>query len=275
MTMALLFLSACGQRPDAEEREGDTAERGTAGMEAASAPNVGVTRSPGVSLTYRYGFRLPAERIAAVQEEHAARCEALTAARCRITGMDYEVRSNRTIAAVLAMKLAPDIARGFGRGGVDVVLKRGGMLSRASIDSEESGAVVDAVDRDNADIAQERGRIEGQLAKPGLSAAERTQLQAQLTDLSNQKRQSAPVRDDAARKLAATPMTFTYLSGKVDPGLSDGPILGAIKDGWANIVAGFAIILRIAITLVPWALVIGLIIGLWRRFGRRPIATRE
>lgn len=268
MVLALLLLAGCGQKPEAAD------ERGFADAEPAVVPNVDVTRVPGVSLTYLYGFRLPAERLVTAQEEHAAQCEALTPTRCRITGMEYEVRRNRTIAASLQMKLAPDIARGFGKRGVDTVLKRGGMLSSARIDSEESGAVVDTADRDAAAIAEERARIDAQLAKPGLPAAERTQLQARLADLSEQKRQSAPIRDDAARKLASTPMTFTYISGTVDPGLSDGPIIGAIKDGWANIVAGFAIILTILITLLPWALVGGLLLWVWQRFGRRIFAAK-
>ncbi|MCE7797707.1 DUF4349 domain-containing protein [Sphingobium sufflavum] len=268
LATTLLLLAACGRKPEAAE------EKGFADTQALM-PNVAVTRVPGMSLTYQYGFRLPAERLAMVQEEHAAQCEVLTPARCRITGMDYQVQRNRTITASLQMKLAPEIARGFGKTGVETVVKRGGMLSGARIDSEESGAEVEAVDRDNAAVEQERSRIVQQPARPGLSAAERTQLQARLDGLSDQKRQSVAVRETAALKLASTPMTFTYVSGNVDPGLSDGPIIGAIKDGWANIVAGFAIILTVLITLLPWAVLAGLLVWLWRRFGRRLFAARE
>ncbi|MFT3968021.1 MAG: hypothetical protein QM690_19300 [Sphingobium sp.] len=257
----VLMLAACGQQPAHEAREEMAVE--------TAAPNVGITRVPGVSLTYAYGFRLPAQRVASVQEEHAARCEALTPVRCRITGMDYAVNRNRTISATLQVKLAPEIARDFGRKSVELAQQRGGMLSRARIDSEESGAVVDAVDRDAAAIAEERRRIEQQLAKPGLGSAERTQLQARLAALSDETRSSANIRDEAARKLAGTPMIFNYESGNVDAGLSDGPLWGAIKDGWSNIVFGFSIVLMLAVTLLPFALGAGLLLWLWQRFGKR------
>lgn len=238
-----LLLAACGQQPSQEIA--DVAQE-------AEGPDVAVTRTPGVSLTYSYGFRLPPERLAAAQEVHAAQCEALTPARCRITGMSYQVYDDRTIRGSLAMKLAPDDARAFGKKGVATVAEHGGMLTNARIDSEESGAVVDAAQRDEKAIAEERARIEEQLAKQGLPAAERTQLQARLIELSNQRQQAVATRVEAERKLADTPVTFSYISGQVDPSLSDGPLLGAIKDGWVNVVAGIAFLLMLAITLLPW-----------------------
>lgn len=259
--LALLIVGCSKSEPEASREDVAASE--------SAGPNVGVTQAPGVSLSYQYGFRLPIERIAAVQEEHAAQCEALTATRCRVTGMTYNVSRNRTISASLQLKLAPEVARRFGKKGVDTVVQRGGMLSDARIDSEESGAVIASVDRDGAAIDTERARINAQLSQPGLGSAERTQLQERLAQLSNEQRQSQAVRGEAALKLASTPMTFLYQSGDVDPGLSDGPILGALKDGWTNIISGVATILTLLITLIPWVTVIALGIWLWRRFGAR------
>lgn len=253
IAMALL-LAACGQKPS-EERL-DVAQE-------PAAPDISVTHIPGVSLTYRYGFRLPAERLASVQETHAAQCEALTPARCRITGMNYQVLRDRTITGSLVMKLAPGIARDFGKKGVATVIGHGGMLTDANIDSEESGAVVDAANRDEKANLDERGRIEQQLARSGLPAAERTQLQARLVELSNQRQQTAAAREEAQLKLANTPVTFSYVSGQVDPGLNDGPLLGAIKDGWVNVVASIAFLLMLAITLLPWAVALAGLVAIW------------
>ncbi|MET0250168.1 MAG: hypothetical protein ABW164_10630, partial [Sphingobium sp.] len=69
--------------------------------------------------------------------------------------------------------------------------------------------------------------------------------------------------DDARSKLANTPMLFTYVSGQIDPGLNDGPILGAAKDGWANVVAGVAVLLTALITLLPWAVAAIGLVALW------------
>ncbi len=59
--------------------------------DAVAGPNVRVSAAPGVAFNYRYAFRVPDAKIAAVQEEHAAACETLGLSRCRITGMRYSL----------------------------------------------------------------------------------------------------------------------------------------------------------------------------------------
>jgi hypothetical protein len=222
-----------------------------------------------VAVSYDYSFRLPIERLAGVQEQHAAQCETLGISRCRIVGMTYQALSNRTISATLALKLAPDIARQFGKKGIDAVVSQGGMLAEARIDSEEVGAAMAAVDSEADAIAKERKEIADQLAKAGLGAAERAQLQARLAPLRDTERQGQATKAGAALKLASTPMNFGYESGDVDPGFSDGPILGAIKDGWANIIGGVAVLLVLLISLAPWVATLLFLLWLWRRFGHR------
>jgi hypothetical protein len=239
-----LLLAGCSQKaPEAFE---------------AAGPEVGVSSAPGIAVNYRYGFRLPIERIAATQEDHAAQCEALGPVACRVTGMTYHVGRNRTVAASLQLRLAPDRARQFGKQAIETVARHGGMLVDARIDSEEAGQAQAAAIRANAANDQEKGQISTQLGKPGLAAAERTNLQQRLAFLNDSSRQSAAVAHESALKLAETPVTFDYESGDVDLSLSDGPVLGAVKDGWGNIVAGFATILLIVITLLPWAAFAGL-----------------
>nr|WP_293857839.1 hypothetical protein [Sphingomonas sp. SCN 67-18] len=261
LTVALLLAACSAPNPDTKHEGGPDSGK--------SGPDVGATQTGDLALFYRYGFRLPAERIAGVQEEHAAQCEALKPERCRIVGMTYEVSRDRTIMASLQFRLAPEAARAFGRQGVSTVVQRGGMLSNASMESEESGAVIDSADRNMAESADEARGITEQLAKPGLSAGERTQLQARLAAVTDNRRAAQAERADAVRELASTPMQFFYESGAVDPGLRDGPILGAIKDGWSNIVAGIAIILTAFISVLPWVAAFALLMWLWTRYGRR------
>src|SRR6185369_12729926 len=84
---------------------------------------------------YRYAFRLPAERIASVQEEHQQACEKLGINRCRITGMRYRLVGSNEVEARLAFKLDPAIARQFGKDGAASVARADGM----TVDSEISG----------------------------------------------------------------------------------------------------------------------------------------
>lgn len=238
----------------------------------ASGPNVAPSLVPGVALNYSYAFTLPVERVADVQEKHAMQCEVLGPAKCRITGMEYHAGRGQ-ITAVLALKLAPEIARGFGKQGVATVVQNGGMLSDAEIDSTDAGTTVANANRDTASLANEKKEIERRLAAPGLSAAERTQLEQRSQSLTDAQRQAGAVRADATLLLASTPMKFAYYSGPVDTGFHDGPLVRALKDGWANLASGALVILTLLITLLPWIVLAILAILLWRwashRFGWR------
>lgn len=257
--MIVLLLTACSRAPDGPAEQS---------LDESSGPNVNVSAAPGVSLIYQYGFRLPVRFIAAAQETNASQCEAMGPAVCRISGMTYRVNRNRTATGTLELKLAPQAARQFGKQAVAAVVKQGGMLASTSISSEESGEIAASAQQQQASFDADRARIEKQLAQPGLSSGERRDLQAQLERLANATRDAQAVQRDMAGKLATTPMTLTYESGEVDQSLSDGPIVGAFKDGWANIVSGIAVIITILVTLLPWFGAAGLIFWLWRRLVR-------
>ncbi len=235
----------------------------------APAPEMRVTAVPGVAMAYAYNFLLPVAKVAETQEKHAMQCELLGPARCRITGMAYHVIQSRQVQGSLEMKLAPALARSFGKQGIATVAQAGGMLRDSQITSTEAGATVAAADRDKASAEDEQKRIEAMLAQPKLSALERTQLQDRVAYLHDAKVAVANSRAEAAALLASTPVTFTYGSGVIDTGFGDGPWLAALKDGWANIVAGSLLLLTITISLVPWIVLALVLIWLWRRYGKR------
>src|SRR6478736_101847 len=107
-------------------------------------PNVAPSAIAGVAMTYAYQFRLAAPQIAGTQEKHAQQCEALGPTRCRITGMEYHAGRDRSIVGQLSFKLAPELARRFGKQGTDLVIAAGGMLTDAKIDSSDEGSTIAA-----------------------------------------------------------------------------------------------------------------------------------
>jgi hypothetical protein len=270
-TVVFLALALVGCSKQSPNEGAYPSENATEQVDVAErkGPDVGPTAVAGVAMTYAYNFLLPAQQVAATQEKHASQCEALGPARCRITSMKYHAGRDRTISGELSLKLAPELARGFGKHGIDAVVAVGGMLEDAEIDSSEEGATIAAAQREDISLAAEQKALGDQLAKATLDTSERTQLQARLASLRDARRTASATQADSLLKLASTPMTFSYRSGQVDPGLNDGPWLGAIKDGWANVMAGVPAFLTILITLAPWIAVFVLIIWLWRRFGRR------
>src|SRR5687768_2017672 len=171
----LALLAACGQQGseqssvrqdvktfDAEESappDTQTSMVPRSSSDARTPPGIGVTAAPGVAFNYRYGFSLPADRVAAVQEQHAQACEKIGIAQCRITGMLFRRVNEDDIEAMLAFKLDPAIARQFGKAGIDAVDRADGMLVEAQVTGEDAGAAIAAATRSEAQLNEELRRV--------------------------------------------------------------------------------------------------------------------
>jgi hypothetical protein len=282
----LLATASCGQAPREERssqdlRTADVAEPPPAAESAASRagyapPSIGPTAAPGVAFNYRYAFRLAGERISQVQEQHAAACEKIGIARCRITGMSYRLTGPDEIEAMLAFKLDPAIARAFGKQGIAAVNAAEGMLVDAEITGEDAGAKIAAAIRGQGQIEDDLKRIEAQLARPGLKAAERAELQVQAQQLRDRIRALGAEKTEQQESLATTPMVFNYGTGDLVPGFDGRPRLKqSLQQAVDNLVGGALWIAVALITLLPWLVLIALAIGAWRRWGRRLLRVGE
>ena len=235
----------------------------------ASGPNVGPTAAPGVAFNYRYAFRLESQRIAAVQERHAAMCEQLGTNRCRISGMLYRVRNETDIEARLSFKLDPSIARIFGREGVGVVTQNDGMLVESEISGTDVGTRIRQAGRSIAQLQEDLARVEARLAA-NPRAGDKSNLEYEAQQLRQQIRAMQENRQDAEETLATTPMTFVYGSGDLVPGFDTRrPVRDSLEQAGRNFVDGVSILFILIITLLPWILV-GLL-GWWavRAINRR------
>jgi hypothetical protein len=283
----LLVTAACSAQPqrDRESPGGggssstSAANSSEAAMDTASAPaeraapngsgpNVSPTAAPGVAFNYSYAFRLEAERVAQVQEQHAALCEQLGTNRCRITGMLYRVRNENDIEARLSFKLDPSIARRFGREGVNLVTRAEGMLVESEITGTDVGTSIRQAGRSIAQMNEDLHRIEARLAGR-LSQDERENLEFQAQQLRDSIRAAQENRQDAQESLATTPMTFEYGSGDLVPGFDTRrPIHDALDLAGNNFIDGVAMLFVVVVTLLPWVL-LALLVWLAIRFVRR------
>lgn len=274
--LLLLFTAAgCGQQGSSDYAGSPSASQNSAEVamdavsESSAGPNVAVTAAPGVAFNYRYAFRLPAERVQGVQEQHAQACEKLGVERCRITGLRYRL-VNDDIEAMLAFKLDPALAREFGKQGIDAVVKAEGMLVDSEISGEDVGSKIAVARRGEGELEEELKRVEEQLARAGLRGSERAELQLQAQQLRERMRASRAVRTEQQESLATTPMTFNYGSGDLAPGFRGRPSLSrALDDAIDNFLGGLAWIFVALVTLLPWAVLIGLLIWGARRLNRR------
>ena len=244
----------------------------------SGGPNVSPTAAPGVAFNYAYAFRLEAQRIAAVQERHAAMCEQLGPDRCRITGMLYRVRNETDIEARLSFKLEPSIARQFGREAASVVTQAEGMLVESQISGTDVAPTIRQAGRSIAQMEEELRRVEARL-RGRLSGGDRSSLEYEAQQLRQSIRAAQQNREDAQESLANTPMTFVYGSGDLVPGFDTRrPVRDAVEQAGENLIAGVAILFVLLITLLPWAalgLLVWFVVRLVQRRRRRTAPQRE
>ncbi len=286
----LMATAACGQ--NAEQAGYSSGDGNMASIDAASEsavdsssrasgpPGIAPTAAPGVAFNYRYAFRLPGETISRVQEEHAQACEKMGVELCRITAMNYTDQGDGDVEAQLAFKLDPARARTFGRDGIAAVTKAEGELLHAAITGTDVGSEIASANRGQAQQSDEIRRIEQQLARPGLSSAERVELQQQLQALRDSVRAGQAEQTQRRQLLASTPVVFDYRAGKTGSRLER-----AVADAADNFAGAGITALIVLVTLLPWLVLLLLLWLLWRwlnrRFGltgrypepREPVAT--
>ena len=282
--LAATLLAACSQQNSprrAEQPPANVRYEPDTGMaeDNAAAPGVDVTAAPGVAFDYRYAFRLPANKISAVQEAHAQACEKLGIDKCRITGMRYRLVDQKDIEAMLALRLDPRLARQFGKDATGVVQKSDGMLVDQEITGEDVGSRIAAAGKSEAELRDELARIEAELSRkvPMIrgnvapqAAVDRQSLLDRAEEIRRQLRDLSERKDSDKEALAGTPMVFNYGSGSVVPGFDvRSPLRDALQTSGDNLIGGFAAILVIVLTLLPWLLVATLAIWLFRRARRR------
>lgn len=264
----LLSAAGCSSGEESAERSGSadlktfdvqdgSAPPPTTSVESAAPgappppPNVSPTAAPGVAFDYRYAFLLPARRIGEVQEQHAAACEKMGTDKCRIISMRYERRGDENIEGQIAFKLDPMLARRFGKEGIVAVTRAEGELTRAEITGTDVGTQIDEGQRSQAQIEEELKRVEQQLARPGLSARERVELQQQAQQLRGSMRSGEQAQTERRKQLATTPMIFNYEAGETDRTLR-----AATERSFERFMASVGVLLAILVTLLPWALVL-------------------
>ena len=224
-------------------------------------PNVAPTAAPGVAWRYDYDFQLPDDRIEGLQETHASECESLGPARCRITGLRYSVTDDNTVSAMLQVKLAPNIARQFGKQATADVRKAGGRLSNTEFSGEDTGPALAQATQSQSDIQGRIADLQKQLASPSLKDTERAQIQSQLQELRSELAGTKSAGAETQAKLASTPMTFNYYGkGGISGFAGRNPVMDAARSFVRSLVTMVTFVLQLLAVVLPWAILVLLVI---------------
>ena len=274
-TIALL-AAGCSRADERSEEYAPRDSQEAPAMEARdtserAAPGIVPTAAPGVAFAYHYGFRMPDAAISAAQEAHAAACEKLGLARCRITGMTYELDDRDRVEGTLEIAIDPLLARAFGRDAIAVVETQDGKLRFARITGEDQNPALDEAARREGSASRTIAQLEADLAR-ARDENERVQLREQIRRLRAeiQAAQSAAAQSEA--RIQRTPMTFVYRGGAASRGFAgENPVTEAwylFVDSLATLVN---FVLRFIAVALPWAVLVLLLIVLLRSRGGRTV----
>jgi Domain of unknown function (DUF4349) len=282
-----LILAGCSQERGEQSNENRTIdvkeEARSTSVEAASeaadasgmaAPGIPASVAPNLAFEYRYAFKLPDNKISAVQEEHAEACETLGSARCQVVDMKFQQSDGKSAEALLAFKLDPGIARKFGRDAIASVEKAEGVLADGNVTGTNVGGEIEDSQGRSALLTAQLERLEKRLAMKGLPPKERASLQERAEEIRRELDNEADGRSKGEVKLAMTPVVFTYTSDGGLPGFGkENPLANAASVSANSFATMISFVLLLIGAVAPWALLIGVIVLLWRSAMLRGVRT--
>lgn len=239
---ALWALTACTVDGD-PSKQADT----TPGEAAA------VLATAGGAFDYRYAYRLPGRDVKAVQEAHAAGCDKLGPARCRILNLRYRVDAKNHISALLTLSIDPSIARNFGEAATRTVTGQGGAL----VDTEIAGADTTAAARSGALVARLREQLANAQAQGPAGADRATRLRTALETI-------AEVEAGQGQTMATSPVLITYSSGKPAPGLTSNS--ASFEGAGDKLVGSLSVMADVLAGVGPWIALMAVAVFVLRFF---------
>lgn len=271
-----LALVGCGERQaDESAASSPTADAAAESVEGSGAPaarstdeetpGVSISSAPGVAFDYSYSFKLDDGLISKVQQEHAEACEILGTARCRIVDVRYQLNDEKRVEAQTQFALDPGIARRFGADAIASVEKAEGVLADASVAGEDVGSQIAASQVRSAGAAAEIERLEARLKAGGLDKSERAEILGQISSLKGELGDQRASRKAGEARIATTTVVFNYVGSGGLPGIGHkNPFADAGETLMFSGGTALSFVLTLGAAVLPWALLIGLLVLVWR-----------
>lgn len=240
-----------------------------AGSDAKTVPLA--VSLPQLAYSYKLGYRLPGDKVAAAQEAHRAQCERMGPARCQLLALTNSAADNVQGSATLKLRVASTDARSFSVAATKAVSDAGGRAIDTNVTAEDvSKDIVDA----QARIAQRELLVSrlieilrtrtGKVAE--LVEAERSVAEAQ-EELDKAKAWLNELRGRVA--MSDFEINYTAIAANASAGNTGNQLWEAIVSSGAGFVIGLRTLLMLLIYLLPWALLAIPLFLLWRTARRR------
>lgn len=232
---------------------------------AAPPPMTVPVAAPQIAYRFDYGFRVPKAAIQPLQERHVDMCEARGPNICRVISMEQSDDDGDYAYGALALAVAADTARDFGKSLAEVSGQMDGELSSSSIQGEDlSKKIVDTEARLRARSLL-RDRLMEILRNREGTVAELVEAERGVAQVNEEIDQARSWLAEMRGRVAFTQMQIRYEAGS----RNTGSFVKPIRDAWGSIgglLGGLIAFLIIAVTvLVPLGLVVWLLVTLFRR----------
>jgi len=274
--MLPLMLAGCGSAPDRAMRASEdlsvappAAPAKQAALESGGDRQDAIPISqPQLAYSYRYGFRLPSNRVAETQQAHAAACEKLGVARCRVISLSRSGDEDRQYGE-LKLSIDAKLARSFAADMGGIVSGKGGEQIDAGITAEDlSKQIVDTDARIRAKTLL-ADRLTQLLATRGGSVADLVEAERALSQVQEELDQARTWLAEMKGRVAMSDMTIAYSSTPTASSSLLSPVRDAISS--AGEILGFSVgaLIRFLVAALPWLLVLWGAVKLYRKLGGR------
>lgn len=224
---------------------------------------------PQIAYTYSYTFRLRSDAVTSIQERHAKMCEALGPARCRVVDLKRSAGSGDYVTGSLTLQVAAPIAGRFGEELVaSAAAVEGETIDRGIAAEDLSKQIIDTSARiKTKEILVER--LTKLLETRSGNIAQAVEAERAINGAQEELEQARAWLAEMRGRVAMSTFQIEYQSGApLGGGFSD-PIREAFAGVGEMTGRNVAIAITLVAAILPWALLLALTLGLYRRF-RKP-----
>lgn len=267
---ALSALAGCSSQESAMQMDAaeEAAEAATdAGGEAPGSGEIKVSL-PQIAYTYRYGYRVPAESLAGVQQKHADYCAKQGPAVCRIINLEQSGLEGDYATGMLEMDIVASKARSMAAEFSTLAKGQGGEQVSTGVTGEDlSKQIVDTEARLRSRRLLAERLTEVLRTRQG-SVEELVQAERAVAEVNEEIDQAQSWLAEMKGRVAFSHVTISYESDSRSSGSFTGPIRDSINSFGSIMGMTLGAIITFIAFALPWAILIGLLIFLWRRFGK-------
>ena len=234
---------------------------------AGDAPSATVpVGAPMLAYSYQYGIETPARKVRELAARHEAACAGAGPTQCQVTNAMVQENDNDNLQAELKLRAAPAWLKRFRAGLTDDARSAGGRVASSNVSSEDlSRQIVDTEARLRA-MTTLRDRLQALLAdRPG-KLSDLVEIERELARVQGEIDSTTSQLAVMRGRVAMSEVTLSYQSlGVLAPRGVWSPLTNAFTDFISIVAFTLAAMVRLVAWLLPWVLVGGGLLWLFRK----------